>query len=199
VIRLLYRHSCDRELIHYKTLLLIFINFCHIVSIWSNVTVNFVRYVHALKTERLTRLTATLRGFESASELYRSSDRRRSAKLVPTLADRGCHDLRLHTWINAVWQFWRRTPEDGHLWPKHVVKWLINSNRTELHCDGFVIILLVRLLNSIILINTCTGMWRRVQVMKFFVVQFSPTSYHFIYPCYQCSSRQSVLKYLQLI
>jgi hypothetical protein len=29
--------------------------------------------------------------FESASELYRSSDRRRSAKLVPTLADRGCH------------------------------------------------------------------------------------------------------------
>jgi hypothetical protein len=32
-----------------------------------------------------------LRGFESASELYRSSDRRRSAKLVPTLADRGCH------------------------------------------------------------------------------------------------------------
>jgi hypothetical protein len=32
-----------------------------------------------------------LRGFESASELYRSSDRRRSAKLVLTLADRGCH------------------------------------------------------------------------------------------------------------
>jgi hypothetical protein len=32
-----------------------------------------------------------LRGFESASELYRSSDRRRSAKLVPTSADRGCH------------------------------------------------------------------------------------------------------------
>jgi hypothetical protein len=31
------------------------------------------------------------RVFESASELYRSSDRRRSAKLVPTLADRGCH------------------------------------------------------------------------------------------------------------
>jgi hypothetical protein len=30
-----------------------------------------------------------LRGFESASELYRSSDRRWSAKLVPTLADRG--------------------------------------------------------------------------------------------------------------
>jgi hypothetical protein len=32
-----------------------------------------------------------LRGFESASELYRSSDRHRSAKLVLTLADRGCH------------------------------------------------------------------------------------------------------------
>jgi hypothetical protein len=28
----------------------------------------------------------TLRGFESASELYRSSDRRRSAKLVPTFS-----------------------------------------------------------------------------------------------------------------
>jgi hypothetical protein len=32
-----------------------------------------------------------LRGFESASELYRSSDRRRSAKLGANLADRGCH------------------------------------------------------------------------------------------------------------
>jgi hypothetical protein len=28
---------------------------------------------------------------ESASELYRPSDRRLSAKLAPTLADRGCH------------------------------------------------------------------------------------------------------------
>jgi hypothetical protein len=28
---------------------------------------------------------------KSASELYRPSDRRLSAKLVPTLADRGCH------------------------------------------------------------------------------------------------------------
>jgi CBS-domain-containing membrane protein len=28
---------------------------------------------------------------ESASELYRPSDRRLSAKLVPTFADRGCH------------------------------------------------------------------------------------------------------------
>jgi hypothetical protein len=29
-------------------------------------------------------------GLQSASELYRRSDRRLSAKLVPTLADRGC-------------------------------------------------------------------------------------------------------------
>jgi CBS-domain-containing membrane protein len=28
---------------------------------------------------------------KSASELYRPSDRRLSAKLVPTFADRGCH------------------------------------------------------------------------------------------------------------
>jgi CBS-domain-containing membrane protein len=28
---------------------------------------------------------------ESASELYRPSDRRLSEKLVPTFADRGCH------------------------------------------------------------------------------------------------------------
>jgi hypothetical protein len=28
---------------------------------------------------------------ESASELYRPSDRRLSAKIVPTFADRGCH------------------------------------------------------------------------------------------------------------
>jgi hypothetical protein len=31
-----------------------------------------------------------LRGFSPKSELYRPSDRRLSAKLVPTLADRGC-------------------------------------------------------------------------------------------------------------
>jgi hypothetical protein len=29
--------------------------------------------------------------FESASELYRPSDRRLSAKLLPTFGDRGCH------------------------------------------------------------------------------------------------------------
>jgi hypothetical protein len=32
-----------------------------------------------------------LHGLESASELYRSSDRRLSAKQLPTFADRGCH------------------------------------------------------------------------------------------------------------
>jgi hypothetical protein len=32
-----------------------------------------------------------LRGLKSASELYRPSDRRLSAKLVPTSVDRGCH------------------------------------------------------------------------------------------------------------
>jgi hypothetical protein len=39
----------------------------------------------------LKRLTNTQTPWlESASELYRPSDRRLSAKLVPTLADRGC-------------------------------------------------------------------------------------------------------------
>jgi hypothetical protein len=37
------------------------------------------------------KLKAKLRGFKSASELYRPSDRRLSAKLVPTVADRRCH------------------------------------------------------------------------------------------------------------
>jgi hypothetical protein len=32
---------------------------------------------------------------ESASELYRPSDRRLSVKLVPTFADRGCHGVSL--------------------------------------------------------------------------------------------------------
>jgi hypothetical protein len=32
---------------------------------------------------------------ESASELYRPSDRRLSAKLVPTFVDRGCHVVRV--------------------------------------------------------------------------------------------------------
>jgi hypothetical protein len=35
-------------------------------------------------------LTNKLRGFKSASELYRQGDRRLSTKLVPTFAERGC-------------------------------------------------------------------------------------------------------------
>jgi hypothetical protein len=37
-----------------------------------------------------TKLKTKLRGLKSASELYRPSDRRLSAKFVPTFADRGC-------------------------------------------------------------------------------------------------------------
>jgi hypothetical protein len=37
-----------------------------------------------------TKLKTKLRGLQSASELYRPSDRRLLAKLVPTFADRGC-------------------------------------------------------------------------------------------------------------
>jgi hypothetical protein len=40
-----------------------------------------------LKTKKKTKL----RGLYSASKLYRPSDCRLSAKLVPTFADRGCH------------------------------------------------------------------------------------------------------------
>jgi hypothetical protein len=36
------------------------------------------------------KLKTKLRGVYSASELYRPSDRRLSAKFVPTFADRGC-------------------------------------------------------------------------------------------------------------
>jgi hypothetical protein len=48
-------------------------------------------YFHQKKAETKLRRRKKLRGFQSASELYRSSDRRRSEKLAPTLADRGCH------------------------------------------------------------------------------------------------------------
>jgi hypothetical protein len=41
---------------------------------------------------------------ESASELYRPSDRRLSAKLVPTFADRMCHVVSVtrHKAINSI-------------------------------------------------------------------------------------------------
>jgi hypothetical protein len=44
-----------------------------------------------LSTKKYSLVGFKLRGFESASELYRSSDRRRSAKLLSTLVDRACH------------------------------------------------------------------------------------------------------------
>jgi hypothetical protein len=52
--------------------------------------------LNGVTTQRTTiRITAKTRlkipWPESASELYRPSDRRLSAKLVPTFADRGCH------------------------------------------------------------------------------------------------------------
>jgi hypothetical protein len=48
-----------------------------------SIKIIYVRCMLALKETELRP--------ESASELYRSSDRRLSAKLVPTSADRGCH------------------------------------------------------------------------------------------------------------
>jgi hypothetical protein len=48
-----------------------------------------------------------LRRVESASELYRSSDRRRSAKLLPTLADGGCHVVSATTPYDRNFQFSR--------------------------------------------------------------------------------------------
>jgi hypothetical protein len=39
--------------------------------------------------------TNKLRGLNPLSEVYRPSDRRLSAKLVPTFADRGCHVVSL--------------------------------------------------------------------------------------------------------
>jgi hypothetical protein len=56
----------------------------------------------------------TFRGFSPQSELYRPSDRRFSAKLVPTLADRGC---RVVSSTNPHGhQFWFSRPEPLFLW-----------------------------------------------------------------------------------
>jgi CBS-domain-containing membrane protein len=46
---------------------------------------------------------------ESASELYRPSDRRLSAKLVPTLADRGCHVVSVADPNGRILRFLDRT------------------------------------------------------------------------------------------
>jgi hypothetical protein len=47
--------------------------------------------LHDCQSPKTTELKNNkLRGFSPQSDLYRLSDRRLSAKLVPTLADRGC-------------------------------------------------------------------------------------------------------------
>jgi hypothetical protein len=46
--------------------------------------------LHSHSPDNVRHYTKTTPWPESASELYRPSDRRLSAKLVPTLADRGC-------------------------------------------------------------------------------------------------------------
>jgi hypothetical protein len=46
---------------------------------------------------------------ESASELYRPSDRRLSSKLVPTFADRGCHEVSETDHYNRILSFLDRS------------------------------------------------------------------------------------------
>jgi hypothetical protein len=46
--------------------------------------------VYILSNSLLNKKKNKLRGLSPQSELYRPSDRRLSAKLVPTLANRGC-------------------------------------------------------------------------------------------------------------
>jgi hypothetical protein len=58
-------------------------------SLSSGLWVN--RFIILIKTEKEMNTTKETPWPESASELYRPSDRRLSAKLVPTLADRVCH------------------------------------------------------------------------------------------------------------
>jgi hypothetical protein len=47
---------------------------------------------------------------ESASELYRPTDRRLSAKLVPTFADRGCHVVSVTDPYGRILDFLDRSP-----------------------------------------------------------------------------------------
>jgi hypothetical protein len=47
--------------------------------------------------------------FESASELYRLSDRRLSAKCLPTFADRGCHVVRVTDPYGCILDFLDRS------------------------------------------------------------------------------------------
>jgi hypothetical protein len=49
----------------------------------------------------------------------------------------GQQEIGLHiTRISAVWQFSHRTPEDGHLWPKHVM----SDQNNSFIVDGIVIL-----------------------------------------------------------
>jgi hypothetical protein len=59
-------------------------------NIIDNVEINYVSFKPSTKWKVASNLYKT-QWSESASELYRPSDRRLSATLVPTLADRGCH------------------------------------------------------------------------------------------------------------
>jgi hypothetical protein len=62
----------------------------HPVTSWGieNTTVRVFQFVFSRAGSTPTK--GITPGLQSASELYRPSDRRLSAKLVPTLADTGC-------------------------------------------------------------------------------------------------------------
>jgi hypothetical protein len=90
-----------------------------------------------------------------------------------------CYFLRFICSFCAVWQFWRRTPEVGHLWPKHVVKWLININRTELHCDGIVIIILDSKCNRMLKYRISLGVGPHRGLMPRYLLLFDSYSLAF--------------------
>jgi hypothetical protein len=73
---------------------------------------------------------------ESASELYRPSDRRLSAKLVPTFADRGCHvviDLTLASDIFVMDNRAMLTTKSVTVFPATYCWAMFNSNKPNLH------------------------------------------------------------------
>jgi CBS-domain-containing membrane protein len=57
---------------------------------------------------------------ESASELYRPSDRHLSAKLVPIFADRGCHVVSVTDFYGRILGF--LDCKDNIIRPKHVIE-----------------------------------------------------------------------------
>jgi hypothetical protein len=71
-----------------------------------------------------------LHGLEPASELYRPSDRRLSAKLVPTFADRGCHMVRLANPYGRILGFLDRDDDEN-----------INSNYNNNFCYALKLII----------------------------------------------------------